>query len=161
MRLTIGKGMDTYLKRLGNLSVSAPEVVGEAIYYGADIVADAIKKNIDALPVDDRQYVDGPRNGLRTVQKKGLYSSFGIAKLRNDNGYVNVKAGFDGYNKLVTTKYPMGQPNAMIARTIESGNSFTKKHPFVAPAVKATKDTAEKKMAEIVDLRTQKIMNGG
>lgn len=157
MRLQVGKGMDEYLQKLGNLELRAPESIGKAIYKGADIVADAVKANINNMPVED-QYSERI-TGIKSIQKIGLIKSFGIAKMRDDNGYYNVKLGFDGYNALKTKKYPQGQPNAMIARTFESGNSFTKKIPFVAPAVRATKDAAELKMAQIIDAETSKIMN--
>ena len=159
MRLQVGKGIDNYIDQLGNLEVTAPEAIGKAIYAGADIIADAIKANIEKMPVDDTPHHKEKITGIRSIQKQGLLHSFGIARLKDDNGYWNVKAGFDGYNNLKTKKYPKGQPNAMIARTFESGNSFTKKTPFVGPAIRAAKDTAEMKMAQIIDEETSKIMN--
>lgn len=160
MRLQVGSGIDNYLNKLENLDLTAPEAIGKAIYQGADIVADAIRTNIQNLPVDDRPGIKDKITGLKSIQKKALLAkgTFGLSPSRNDHGYINVKAGFDGYNTLKTKKYPQGQPNAMIARTFESGNSFTKKIPFVAPAVRATKDAAELKMAQIIDAETSKIM---
>lgn len=157
MRLQVGKGMDEYLQKLGNLELRAPESIGKAVYKGADIVADAVKANINNMPVED-QYSERI-TGIKSIQKIGLLKSFGIAKMRDDNGYYNVKLGFDGYNALKTKKYPQGQPNAMIARTFESGNSFTKKIPFVAPAVRATKEAAEAKMTQVIDTEVSKVMN--
>lgn len=157
MRLQVGKGMDEYLSRLGNLEIRAPESVEKAVYEGANIVADAIKDNIKKLPVSDKR--EEHITGLKTIQKKGLIDSFGIAKMRNDNGYVNVKAGFDGYNGLKSKKYPKGQPNAMIARTFEAGNSFTKKIPFVGPAVRASREKAEMAMQATIGKEITKIMN--
>ena len=159
MRLQVGKGIDNYISKLSNLEVTAPDALGKAIYEGANIIADAIKANIEKIPVDDTTHHKETITGIRSIQKQGLLVGFGIAKMKNENGYYNVKAGFDGYNKLVSKKYPKGQPNAMIARTFESGNSFTKKTPFVGPAIRATKDTAEMKMAQIIDEETSKIMN--
>ena len=157
MKLQVGKGMDEYLAKLGNLEVSAPQACEKAVFDGAKIVADRIKENIKGLPVQDKY--EEYATGIKTVQKEGLLRSFGIAKCRNDNGYINVKAGFDGYNALKTKKYPSGQPNAMIARTFEAGNSHTKKHPFVAPAVRATKEQAEMAMQMTIDQEINKIMN--
>lgn len=164
MRLTVGKGLDEYLQKLGNLELRAPESIGKAIYQGAKIVADAIERNIEALPVDDSQHSEQLK-GIRSIQKEGLKGrpngkggGFGISKAETTNGYRHVKLGFDGYNKLRTKKYPEGQPNAMIARTFEAGNSFTKKIPFVAPAVRATRDKAEAKMAEVIDTEITKVM---
>lgn len=157
MRLQVGKGMDEYLAQLGNLEYSAPYAIGRAVYDGAAIVADQVKKNIEDLPVDDTPHSDMV-TGIRTIQKKGLKYGFGISKAETLNGYRHVKLGFDGYNKLISSKYPKGQPNAMIARTFEAGNSFTKKHPFVSPAVRATKEQAELKMAQTIDKEITKIM---
>lgn len=158
MRLQVGKDIDNYIDKLSNLEFTAPNAIGKAVYQGANIVADAIKANIKEMPVDDTRHAE-KLNGIRSVQKEGLLYSFGIARLKDDNGFYNVKVGFDGYNKLKTKKYPQGQPNAMIARTFESGNSFTKKQPFIAPAIRATKDIAEAKMAQVIDEETSKIMN--
>ena len=149
--------MDEYLSMLGNLEISAPDTVEKAVYAGTNIVADAIKSNIKNLPVEDKY--QEKVTGLKTIQKKGLLDSFGVAKVRNDNGYINAKTGFDGYNGLVSKKYPKGQPNAMIARTFEAGNSFTKKIPFVASAVRASKDKAEMAMQATIDKEISKIMN--
>lgn len=159
MKLTVGNGIDQYIKQLTNLEYNAPEVIGEAIYEGAKIVADAIKQNLEAIPTDEGYADEGEKlNGIKQIQKKGLINGFGIAKMKNDNGYVNVKVGFHGYNALKTKKFPSGQPNVMVARTVESGNSFTRKHPVVSPAVKATRDAAEKKMAQVIDTEIAKIM---
>ena len=78
--------------------------------------------------------------------------------MKKEGNEINTKLGFDGYNKQITKKYPKGQPNAMIARTFESGNSFTQKIPFIAPAVRAKREEAERKMAEVIDQTTAKIM---
>lgn len=159
MRLSVGQGIDQYITQLQNLEFTATDSIGKAIYHGADIVADAIKANIESLPTDDGYADDGEKlHGIKTIQKTGLIKGFGIAKQQNERGYINVKVGFHGYNALKTKTFPNGQPNAMIARTIESGNSFTQKHPFVRPAVNATRDAAERKMAEIIDEEVKKVM---
>lgn len=156
-KLNVGSGMDNYLSTLSDLSYQSSDMIGKAIYEGASIVADAIKQNIETIPVDERS--SGQLNGLKSIQIAGLKHGFGISRKRDDNGYINVKAGFDGYNNLKTKKYPGGQPNAMIARTIESGNSFTQKHPFVAPAVRSSKDRAEARMAEVIDQEISRVVN--
>lgn len=140
-KFQVGSGIDEYVSQLQNLEFQSEELIGRAIYKGADIVADAIKANIQGLP----------SSACSDVEKAGLLSGFGIAKMQDENGYFNVKAGFDGYNDDVTKKWPRGKPNSMIARSIEGGTSWKPKHPFIAPAVRATKDAAEKAMAEEID----------
>ena len=159
MKFQVGSGIDQYIGQLENLAFKSEEMVGQAIYEGASIVADAIRQNLNTIPVDDGYANEGEKlNGIKTIQKTGLINGFGIAKMKNENGYYHVKAGFHGYNGLKTKRFPSGQPNVMIARTVEAGNSFTKKMPFVAPAVRATKDEAERKMAEVIDDEIEKIM---
>lgn len=158
MRFQVGKGMDEYLQKLGNLEMTAPLAIGRAVYDGAKVVADAVKQNIEALPVDDSPHSEKV-TGLKSIQKEGLKHGFGISKSEITNGYKHVKLGFDGYNKLKTKKYPSGQPNAMIARTFEAGNSFTKKTPFVGPAVRSSKNQAEATMERTIDAEINKVMN--
>ena len=161
MRLTVGKGIDKYISQLETLDRTADDTIIEAVYAGADIIDDQIKRNLEELPVQDQYGKAEIVSAMRSKQKIGLIKSFGVAPLRNENGYIHVKAGFDGYNKIKTTRYPEGQPNAMVARTFESGNSFTKKTPFVAPAIRAKKDAAERKMADVVDTEIRNHISGG
>ena len=75
----------------------------------ADIVADKVRSNIEALPtVTEAEalsaYKEKRKTGLTQAQKKGLEEGFGISPMENDKGYWNVKLGFDGYNKVKTNK---------------------------------------------------------
>lgn len=159
MKLTVGNGIDKYLRKLENLYKASDETCGKAIYQAADVVTDAIRRNLNNIPTDER-YVSGSEKliGPKAVQKEALKEVFGISKIRKEYG-LNVKVGFDGYNKVKTKKYPKGQPNPMIARSVESGTSFMRKNPFVEPAIRETKDKAERLMAQVVDQEVDKIMN--
>lgn len=157
------KGLEEYERRLSRLGNQTKEIAGKAIYAGAAIVADAIREGIDALPaVNDVDGTHAWRAGepapLTKKAKIGLQEGLGITPMGDDNGRLNVKIGFDGYNGLVTKKYPKGQPNVMVARAVESGSSIAKKRPFVRPAVNASKARAEAKMAEVIDEELAKIM---
>ena len=88
-----------------------------------------------------------------------MLEGFGIARMQDENGYFNVKVGFDGYNANKTKKWPNGKPNSMIARSIEGGTSWKPKHPFVAPAVNKTKALAEMAMAAEIDKRIRTIVS--
>ena len=147
-KFQVGTGIDQYVTRLENLEFQSDDMIGKAIYKGADIVADAIKANIQNLPL----------SVCTAVEKAGLLSGFGIAKMQTEGGYFNVKAGFDGYNDNVTKKYPKGKANSMIARSIEGGTSWRPKYPFVAPAVRMTKDRAERIMSEEIDKSITEVM---
>lgn len=121
------KGVDNLIAQYQSLLGMTDEIIGKAVGAGAGIVADAVKAEIKALPVSN-QYNSGVVN---STQKKGLIDGFGIAGMRNDNGFLNVKLGFDGYNNNKTKKYPNGQPNSLIARSINSGVHTVKKIPLL------------------------------
>lgn len=159
-RMTVGAGMDRYIQQLTNLEFKSPHIAGKAVYEGAKIVADAIKAEIESLPVEESRHhdEDDKTNGVTRAQKDGLRDGFGIATMRQEGSFYNVKAGFHGYNSVKTKKYPEGQPNAMIARSVESGTSFRKKNPFVARAVRKSRNAAEQKMAQVVNEETAKLM---
>lgn len=154
------KGLEEYELRLSRLGKDTERIAGAAIYAGAAIVADEIKKGIESLPVV-RGYgsPDNPLpGGVTSAQKQGLRDGMGISTMQNKSGYLNVKIGFDGYNATKTQKYPQGQPNQLVARGVESGTSWKQKNPFVRTSVTRAKKTAEEKMASVLDYEMEKIM---
>lgn len=159
----VGKGAQEYLDQLVRLEADTKEIVGKAIYPAAGLVTDAIRKNISAVPV----HTDGklgttedPVTGLTSAQRAGLLEGLGISKMKDDSGYINVKIGMDGYNRTKTKKYPNGQPNALIIRSLESGTSWRRKHPVIGPAVSKNKTKAEQLMADALDEEIAKLMKG-
>ena len=153
-------GLNDYELMISRLSKNAADIAGRAIYTGAGIVADEIKSGIQSLPIV-RGYgtAENPLpGGVTQPQKQGLLDGLGIAPLQDDGGYLNVKIGFDGYNRTKTEKYPRGQPNQLVARGVESGASWKKKHPFVRPAVNRSRKRAEAAMAEVLDEEIKKIV---
>ena len=154
-------GLEEYERKLSQLERAYREqIAGKAIYAGSAIVADAIKRGIEGLPVVTGYGTqENPLpGGVTAVQKQGLEDGLGIAPMQDDRGYLNVKIGFDGYNRTKTEKYPNGQPNQMVARGVESGTSWKQKKPFIRPEINASRKEAEKKMAEVIDAEIQKLM---
>lgn len=143
----VGKGLDSYIDYLQSINAVTDEMIGEAVYDMAKVVADKVRANIQALPaVPNAANIATYRQGysrLSEPEKQGLLDGFGVSPMQDDNGYFNVKLGFDGYNSIKTKKYPKGQPNALIARVTESGSSYREKTPFIRPAVKAAQKEAE------------------
>ena len=80
-----------------------------------------------------------------------MLASFGVTPIDRDaNGNFNAKIGFDGYDS-------KGVANQLKARVIESGTSKKQKHPFVRPAVNATKKQAVTRMGEVIDEEIKKM----
>lgn len=143
------QGLDKYVAQLERLGKKTDTVISEAVYEMAKVVADEVKANLIALPsVPDTEglkaFASEPQQKIpiTKAQKWGLVHSFGIASLRNEGGFIHVKIGFDGYNEVKTKTFPNGQPNALIARSIESGSSTREKTPFLRPALAAARKQA-------------------
>lgn len=153
-------GIDNYIKQLNKLQQSTKDgIVGKTVYAGAEVVADSVRRAIQALPVGDGRARDGGLVDTVTLpQKAGLLDGFGISRLKDDDGFVNVKLGFDGYNSTKTEKYPNGQPNVLIARSVNSGTTFRKKTKFVDKAVSSARKSAETAMDAACSREIEKIM---
>nr|DAI81919.1 MAG TPA: hypothetical protein [Caudoviricetes sp.] len=150
-------GIDNYIKQLNKLQQSTKDgVVGKTVYAGAAVVANRLRAATEDLPEGrENEAIFG---AVTPAQKRGLLDGFGISRMRDDDGFVNVKLGFDGYNSVKTKKYPNGQPNALVARAVNSGTSFRKKTRFVDKAVNASKKTAEAAMDAACSREIEKIM---
>ena len=152
------KGIDEYAKVLETLGSESEEVVKSAVYKGAALVADEIKSALRGLPVEEGENGLPPMgspehkiSGVSRRQKADLIDSFGLAPIENDNGYIQTKAGVDGYGSIPTKKYPKGVPNAMLMRSIESGTTFREAHPIFRQATNRARKRAEKAMADEID----------
>ena len=153
------KGLDEYIRKLERLSSSSEAQIKKALYKGAGVAADSIKQSINALQTDDEGYKpDEIRRGPTTIQKVGLINSFGISPMRTKAGTIDVKLGFDGYNGVRTERWPKGQPNTMVARSIESGTSWMQKQPFIKKAERTAKAKVEETIKRELENEIKKIM---
>lgn len=148
------KGLEEYtrkIERLSNVFV-LDDIIEKALHKGADVVADKTRANLMGIPVDNRRYVEGQRNGLLQVQKNGLLNSFGISEIQKKRIVTNIKTGVDkGTNKI-------GQPNVTIARRLESGTSYMKKNPVFKSATKSAKSECLQVISETVKEGLDRIM---
>lgn len=156
------KGMDVYEKKLSAIAAGSRAIAGKALYAGAKIAADEMRKEILALKVSPSSYATPghPSDSINPVQQQGLLDGLGIAPIQEENGYIHVKVGIDGYNGLKTTAHPKGQPNAEVARSIQSGTSYMQKQPFVTNAMRKCKSAAEQAIKDVIDQEIEKIEKG-
>lgn len=151
------KGLDEYSEKVRRLSKNSTRIIKRGIYNGAAVVANEVKKGLQSLPVDNRYgTAENPVNGVSRRQKSDLIKSMGLSEMRESNGYINTKLGWDGYGSTPTKTYPQGVPNQMLMRSVESGTTFRKKNPVVRRSVNKSKERAIKKMAETVDEELRK-----
>ena len=154
-------GMDEYMAKLRKLGAAGPKICKAAVFEGGDELADAIRAKIEAMPTtEDKAAIiawkqETPVSEITEDQKKGLLDGLYLKKMREDSGFIYTQIGFSGYNNTKTQKYPNGQPNALIARSIESGSSARQKKPFIRPTVNSVKAAAvarmQGKLIEMID----------
>lgn len=162
MRFAV-QGTDEYAIKLSKLAEKSQTVAKKAIYKAAGIVTDAVRANLNGIATVDNSYNiiaynTGKKARMSDVQKQGLLDGLGITGMQSDNGYWNIKIGFDGYNGVITQQYPQGQPNVLIARVFENGGSTAEATPFIKPAVSKTRKQALSAMQQVIDEETEKIM---
>lgn len=154
------KGLEEYTAKLNRLkALSRDRVIGAAVYDGAKVMADAVKAELQALPTDDTHARGKKAIGPTSQTKQDLIEHMGISPIQDDNGFLNVKVGFDGYNGHPTEKYPKGRPVPMLARAVQSGTSWMAPNPFVKNARSKSRKAAIEAMKKRVEQEIEKIMN--
>ena len=166
------KGAEKYLTKLELLGKNTDAICKQAVYQGAKVAADAIDAAIDDITVhslpkgqtyfylSEEDLANGVLlDGITEAQAKGLHDGLGIAVMEHKNFAWNTKIGFDGYNEVRTKTYPKGEPNALIARSVESGSSVRNKTPFIAPTVKKIRKDAEHAMEVTIDEKIAALMD--
>lgn len=82
------KGLEMYELRLSKLASGSYEIAGKAIYAGAGVVADAVKRNINALPVRNGGFGTPEKKvqGVTAVQNKVLLKASAFRRCRTKMG---------------------------------------------------------------------------
>lgn len=155
----VSDGIDNYIRQLQNCADKTENIIKRSAWEGARVVMDAVKAEANGIPTHgSTKGSTDIVNGLTPTQKAGVIASLGIARFREDGNFINVKIGSDGYNTVYTKKYPKGQPNAMLIRSLESGTSFRNPYPFVSRAVSKTRGKSIEAMRKQCDEEIKKII---
>lgn len=152
------KGLDDAIAMLSKVGAKSEDIVKRGLYEGAGVVADAVKSNIDGIPISETWGTPRvPKRGPSSDEWLALRDGLGISPMETSGGTTNVSIGFDGYSDDVTKNYPKGKPVAMIARSVERGTSFMYAHQFIKPAVTSSKSQAIAKMDQTIKEEIQKL----
>ena len=160
MRWTIKptQEMEAYIYKLQEMEKDTEEMIRRAVYPAAGLICDECVAEINSIPVIEKYGRHEMLDGLTLDQKAGILDGFGITTFQNNAGFVHVKLGCDGYNNTVTKRWPRGQPNAMILRSIESGTSFLRARRPIDRATLRTRGKAVILMRQTFDEEVRKVM---
>ena len=156
MRYSI-KGLDRLLNQMADLS-NAMVFYNEcekAIEKGSNVVADRTRDELQNLKTDDRRFVVGKRDSIRTVQKNALLRGFGITPVqyKEKKNSIDRKTGVDrAVNKL-------GEPNVVVARRLENGTSYMGKNPVFTRASRKARKKALQEMESSLNDSIEKLWN--
>lgn len=138
-------GMEQISELLDKMEQEAPKVAAGALYEGAGIMADEIRKGAESIQTAPFHYA---KNGTRlpSPEEKAIVTSVGagIARFSKNGTEVDTSVGYRnaGYAELNGKKKPI----PVIVNSINSGTSFMKQQPFVR---KAKRDGGTKAMARM------------
>ena len=163
MAMTVStSGIESLEKMLQQLGDKAPDVAAEALYEGAEIIANAYKHAAGSIHAKKRQHnePDGQnpsRARYPTPHEKEALKKIGVARFHKDIDGVNTIIGpANGYMTVDGKKKAI----ALIARSINSGTSFMKKQPVFRQAVNSNRNTAKAKIVTTAENLIDEIING-
>lgn len=155
------KGADDFADKLLALGEESAKIAKHALYEGAGTVADALRAAVESLPEGTpkgNSPSGHPFEGLTREDKEDLLNGLGVARFEEGHNSVSTAISFSGYARRTEKNHPNGVPLALIARSMESGSSVRKKHPFVRPTVNRIKQQAVDAMARTANDDIQNAM---
>lgn len=148
------EGMEEYIELLIQTDKQVERMCGRSIYPGAKLISNAVKGALKNVKTDDSYHKlaerYGRKHGITTKQLEGLIVSMGIARMRHRGDTYDVKLGFDGYNSI-------GQPNALIARSLNKGTSFLQAQPFMDTTVAQNQHAVEQAIVNQFEKELEKL----
>lgn len=126
-------GLAEVSEMLTKLEKKAPAVAAQALYEGAGIMAEEIKKGAEGIRTAPFQYArEGSRLPSPEEKEIVMKAAAGIARFEKGADSVDTSVGYRnaGYAELNGKIKPIPQ----IINAINSGTSFMQKQPFVRKA---------------------------
>ena len=145
-------GMAEISETLSKLEERAPAVAAKALYEGAGIMADEVRKSADSIRTAPFKWASSSgETRLPSPEEKEIVqqAAAGIAKFDKNGTEVQTSVGFRnaGYAQLKGKTVPIPK----IVNAINSGTSFMKKQPFVRKAATAGGQRAISAMKEVIE----------
>jgi len=157
------EGLEDLSAMLAKLGNRAEDVASGALYDGAGVVADAMKRAADSIVCGPQQKKrpapeKTPKRLPTPEEKAAVVGKTGIAKFHKNGGEVDTLVGVTGNAGYVMIG---GRKKAvrMIARAINSGTSFMVKQPVFRRAASASKSAAQAAIVSKAEKMFEDIIN--
>lgn len=145
-------GMAAFGGLLDKLSNESESLLKTGLYDANKEIYTEVERELSALP-------EG-RHELTPEQKQGLINTLYGSKMQNKDGEVYFIISVTGYNEKKTEKYPKGQPNIMILRSLERGTSYLHKHPVMRKSLNRSKKAAVAAMQNTISKEIAEMQKG-
>ena len=150
-------GMVELSETLTKLGDSAPAVAAQALYEGAGLMAEEIRKGAETIKTAPFKYAKPGEYRLPSPEEKQIVldAGAGIAKFDRNGTEVDTSVGYrsSGYADLNGKTKPI----PLIVNSINSGTSFMQKQPFVRKAAKSGGSKAMAAMKEAIETEFEAI----
>lgn len=146
-------GMAEISETLSKMDEKAPGVASKALYEGAGIMADEIKKSAATIRTASFKWASSRKGQTRLPSPEEkeivMQADAGIAKFNKNGTEVDTSVGFRnaGYTQLKGKTVPIPK----IVNSINSGTSFMNKQPFVRKAASSGGKKAIAAMKEVIE----------
>lgn len=146
-------GMAEISELLDKMDEKAPGVASKALYEGAGIMADEIKKSAATIRTAPFKWASSRKGQTRLPSPEEkeivMQAGAGIAKFNKNGTEVDTSVGYRnaGYAQLKGKTVPIPK----IVNSINSGTSFMSKQPFVRKAASSGGKKAIAAMKEVIE----------
>lgn len=147
-------GLEEFGFALNEILAKSESILKVAVYDGAHEVFEEVRHKVEMLPTSDQK---SSHRDITPAQKEGLLSGLYGSRIQTEQDGTYVYIGFTGYNSVRTKKHPKGQPNILIARSIESGGSHMNKKPFMRQAASGSRKRALDAVRKTFDEEIEKL----
>ena len=128
-------GADELLRKMDKLPDKAAKIAAEALYEGADVMADAVSRAVQGIATEEFHFARGGETRLPSPEEKAVVMNQrrGISKFKNNGTVISTKVSIssDGYSKIkwnhaksgVRTKYKVGYGGKATQSQSQEGKS--------------------------------------
>lgn len=146
---------------LDKLDQETTSILKKGLYEANHVLYQEVEKNLSSIhTVGEKE-----NRNITEKQKQGLLSSLYGSKFQQNNNELYFTISVTGYNDVITEKYPKGQPNIMILRSLEKGGfidngkriTVMKQQPIMRKSLNHKKKEATQKIQETVSKEVKKL----